>query len=332
MMGQRVCELPGAGSSSGSNDGSSGITISGHRAVAEQMPQRGLLEGLGLSAEAAAAAVRCSGANSSDSEAQSPLVRLSHSPMLDWGQDTSLLQLQPSGNSGVLELNTMTLLGLSQGPGVGAKASEGAAGIGRRLQVVAAAAAAQLVGSSSSGGRGGGHRLLGWQAPRQPTQSWEDYHRQQAFEDRQWQGPWQQAQPPRGSNGSSSNSANKGAQPSLGSKSSNGSSSTNKGGRRHLLAASQAVAAGLSQADVRVWTHLVWAVKRAANGQLVLRNVAMGLPKPEFQRLLAASRGAPGGAFSIPLEGEPAGAAAVQDSMEWLGPGSRVVACSVLQF
>lgn len=62
---------------------------------------------------------------------------------------------------------------------------------------------------------------------------------------------------------------------------------------------------GLTQADVRVWTHVLWAIKRAANGQLVLRNIGMGLPKPEFRRLLAASRAASGGAFTIPLEGEP---------------------------
>jgi hypothetical protein len=216
------------------------------------MPQRTLLDLLGMPAEEVAAAVQCSSANRSSGESNSPRINLAHFPMLDWGQDTGLLQVQPSGGGGVLELNSLTLVGLSQGPGVATRSSEGSGIVGRRL-------AALPVGS------------FGWATSNSSSVAVD--HRLQ-----DWQGTLQQQQQHQASRGAS----------------------------RLLTAATTTTSSssGLSQGDVRVWTHVLWAIKRAPDGQLVLRNVAMGLPKPEFKRLLAASRAAAGGAFTIPLEGE----------------------------
>jgi hypothetical protein len=204
------------------------------------MPQRALLEGLGLSQAAAAVAVQCSNATSSSSSGKdvgqmSASERLSHYPLLDWAQDASLIQLQPAGPSGVIELNSLTLLGLPQGQGVGSHADDGRGFVGRRLT----AAAVSSSSSSSWHSRQQGLRLRAGRSLAAAQQAGDD------------------------SKGSGS----------------------------------------LTQADVRVWTHVVWGIKRAGGGQLVARSIAMALPRPEFQRLLAASRSSPGGAFSIPLEG-----------------------------
>jgi hypothetical protein len=51
------------------------------------------------------------------------LERLSHSAMLDLGQGRDLLRLQPDANSGQLQLHTLTLVGLAQGPAVTAAAA-----------------------------------------------------------------------------------------------------------------------------------------------------------------------------------------------------------------
>jgi hypothetical protein len=230
------------------------------------MPQRALLKGLGLSPAAAAAAVQCSNATSSSGSSKdvgqmSAAERISHYPLLNWAHDASLIQLQPAGPSGVIELNSITLLGLSQGPGVSSHTEEGGGLVGRRLAAAAADSSGRwwCVGCSSRGGVG---KLLGGT----------NLHLQQ--QQQQQQGEEYSRAPSR--------SLAAAQQPP-------GSSSKGSG--------------TLTQADVRVWTHVVWGIKRAGGGQLVARSIAMALPQPEFQRLLAASRGSPGGAFSIPLEG-----------------------------
>lgn len=261
LIGQRVCESAAASSSSSLG---SGLAFNGRRAVSEQMPQRVLLEGLGLSAESAAAEVKCgtlNGTATADSGQLAPLVRLAHYPMVDWGLETALLQLQPLGDSGVLELNSLTLLGLAQGGPMGLK-PDGAGPVGRRL------AAQQLAGTGSSSSSG-----LGIMRSSRVAEVWEV---QQLPKRLQSQQQWQRAAAASGPSRSLTAAA----------------------------AAEQGSSDSLTQADVRVWTHVVWAVQRAPmKGQLVLRSVSMGLPQPEFKRLLAASRAGPGGAFTIPLNG-----------------------------
>jgi len=285
MIGQRVCE----GGSDG--DSSSGILMNGGRAVSQQMPQRGLLEGLGMSAADAAAAVACTGSNvssSSDSGQLDPHARLAQYPMLDWAQAASLLRLQPAGSAGVLQLNLLTLLGLSQGPGVGVNAASGGASVGRRLKTTAAAAARGHFGSSSAG----------W--VRYQHDGSECVARLQSYQQRQQQVLHRQA----GLSFSRTLAAADG--------SSGGSSGSSS--------------AGLTLADARVWSHLVWAVQRAGSGQLMLRGVSLGLPKPEFERLLAASRAAPGGAFRIPLEGARG---AHRGVFAWVGLLTGSIACTL---
>lgn len=285
MIGQRVCEVPDApatataptpttSSSSGGVTSSKVVTIVGERAIAQQMPSKLLLEGLGLSSSTALATVLCSTTNASisgDSGQLTALERLAHYPMLDWSQETSLLQLQPTAGAGVLELNSLTLVGLSQGQGVGAAAADGSSS-GRRLAGYAASVAA-AVGV-------GGHA----QPQHQHQQQWQRLA-MVARQSRQQQ----QLLVPDCSGGGCPSSR---CQPS--------SSKTKQ--RRQLLADSSS-SSQLTQADARVWTHLVWAVHRAAGGQLSLRSVSLGLPEPEFRKLLAASRAAPSGAFRIPLQG-----------------------------
>jgi hypothetical protein len=260
LIGQRVCE---SATSSSSSSLGSGLTFNGRRAVSEQMPQRALLEGLGMSLESAAAEVQCdmlNGTGTADSGQLAPLVRLAHYPMVDWGLETALLQLQPTGDSGVLELNSLTLLGLAQGGSMGAK-GDGAASVGRRLAAQQLAAAARSISSSGGPGSIGSISF---------AEVWEV---QQLPQKPRSQQQWQRAA---GASGPS----------------------------RSLTAAAEPGSSdALTQADVRVWTHVVWAVQRAPKGQLVLRSVSMGLPRPEFKRLLAASRASPGGAFTIPLNG-----------------------------
>jgi hypothetical protein len=260
LIGRRLCGVSeaaaaaaatAASSSRDSNNTSAagGVLSNTERVSAQDMPQRALLRGLGLSEAEAASHTSCAADAARDVGKVSALDRLGHYPMLDLAQSRALLQLQPAGNSSMLELASVTLVGLSQGPGIAAAAAPDTS-VGRRL---AAAAAALAVPSL------------------QPS-SWVQLHperRQQLL------------------------------------------------GRRQLAATDSAGSSPeLSQANPAVWSSLVWAVSRTpGKGQLSLRNVALGLPAPEFERLLAASRASGDGAFTLLLTGARAGAAVAGHAM-----------------
>ncbi|KAF8057640.1 HT1 [Scenedesmus sp. PABB004] len=212
--------------------------------AAGPLPQEALLQGLpGGDASAVRATCDSNGNGNGGASAAAPeqgLQRLAHSAMLDLGGARGLVRLAPAGPSGKLELGSLTLAGLAQGPAV----------------VLAAVRGRRRARALLGGGAGGGRRGARW------------------------------------------------------------------AGRRLLASeqqmAADAASAGLTQASPDVWTHLVWAVERgaaapppganASAGELVLTNVQLLLPPPEFARLLAASRAAPGGAFTLELS-DPGGAA-----------------------
>lgn len=93
----------------------------------------------------------------------SAVSRLAHAAMLDLGQMRGLIQLQQQGNTSRLDLRTLTLLGLAQGPAVAAASQIGGAGSGRaRRMLMQAAAARLLLHASSSSASRSSSRKLGW--------------------------------------------------------------------------------------------------------------------------------------------------------------------------
>lgn len=204
--------------------------------------------------------------SSSNFSTDGPLQRLLHLPMLDLGMITQAFVLQPAtaGNVSILDMHSITLLGLSQGPAVAA----------------AAALAAATTGSNKG-------RLLLMQ---------QQHQQQPALQANCRQGDCHQARLP------GSHVANRGVH--VGPSSLLHVQQVQLHHVHRQLLAEIAASGSLTQSSPDVWAHLVWAVRRDKGGLLNLTLVQLVIPRPEFQTLLDASKTTADGSFSIPLQGD----------------------------